>query len=552
MHKAQGRSLDEVIIDSSTFWRPGQLGVAVGRATMKDGLQLTAYNKYAATLKHPQVVVDFYQERSLMMRENLLCCNKCTLAEPTTFQLQALNVGDADLQGAFGSDFDYMNKVDFKAFPFDVMEYIEGLIREMPKVTHIQRDQIQILNEAKAMNSFHSYLDQTYSMIWDLFHKYRVFVKKSKCNWCQMCAHLHSVFASQTYKENILKAFKLKALRSHENAICTRIVFDILQMIAKDEAAKVKNIKLQNFLEEQDDNPNLDSLDLSTLRYIAGASIHSVMHKLKDLSLKQIMNNKYKAKLNHRKNQLASKLIGSKHQLDSECIEPESLMKLVEKDRGGLLYVTDNCFYFFKLLLLKIRKYQNMMKVQLEPNAAFIDAMKAVAADTDLVDMWFNLFAESEMQKSQCECEMEIEDSEQESCTSNSKYMEMEMDQVLILDLYEQVTFYFCKVHFREKVEQLRDYVFQKQKTFQLRHRADVDSHTVNPVQYPCGECKGECIEIIHTSQAAFEDFSVQCDKCSKWYHYICLNLSGMEPELVEGSVLPFYCKYCLSTNDTL
>ena len=25
-----------------------------------------------------------------------------------------------------------------------------------------------------------------------------------------------------------------------------------------------------------------------------------------------------------------------------------------------------------------------------------------------------------------------------------------------------------------------------------------------------------------------------------------------MEPELVEGSVLPFYCKYCLSTNDRL
>ena len=191
-----------MIIDSSTFWRPGQLGVAVGRATMKDGLQLTAYNKYAATLKHPQIVVDFYQERSLMMRENLLCCNKCTLAEPTTFQLQALNVGDADLQGALGSDFDYMNKVDFKAFPFDVTEYIEGLIREMPKVTHIQRDQIQILNEAKAMNSFHSYLDQTYSMIWDLFHKYRVFVNKSNVTGVR-CVHTYTVFSHLKHTRKI-------------------------------------------------------------------------------------------------------------------------------------------------------------------------------------------------------------------------------------------------------------------------------------------------------------------------------------------------------------
>ena len=125
------------------------------------------------------------------------------------------------------------------------------------------------------------------------------------------------------------------------------------------------------------------------------------------------------------------------------------------------------------------------------------------------------------------------------------------MDQLLILDLYEQVTFYFCKVHFRGKVEQIRDHVFQKHKTFQLRHRVDVDNQISNPVHYPCGECKAECIEIIHTSQAAFEDFSVQCDKCSKWFHYICLNLTGNEPELREGSDLPFFCKYCLNVQAT-
>ena len=544
VHKAQGRSLDEVIIDSSSFWRPGQLGVAVGRATTKEGLQLSPYNKYAATLRHPQVVVDFYQERSLLMKQDLTCCKKCTLREPTTFERNYVHYGPENAQ-AVGNDCDYMNRVTLKSFPFDVEQYLDGVIQEMPKVTHIQKDQIQILTEAKGLPSFHQFLDRTYSMIWDLFHKYKVFVKKSKCNWCQMCAHLHSVFASEAYKQNILKAFGITKLHSHENSLCTRLVFDLLNMIVKEEALKIKKMHMDQFLDQQKEGPNLDSLDLSTLRYIAGASIHSVITKVRQLSMKQIMNSKYKAKMNHRKSQLASKLIGSKYQLESECIEPESLLKLIEKDRGGLLYVTDNCFYFFKNLLVKIRKFQNLMQVQMEPNTAFINAMKAISVDSELADMWFNLFSETHFEVDTCTCDSEREHTEEDDVVSNNKLIDMELDQLLILDLYEQVTFYFCKVHFREKVEQLRDYVFQKQKTFQLRHRADIDSANTKSVQYPCGECKNECIEIIHTSQAAFEDFSVQCDKCSKWYHYMCLNLSGNEPELKDGSDLPFYCKHC-------
>ena len=63
--KAQGRTLDEVIIDASNFWRPGQMGVAVGRASSKEGLKFAAYNHRASELRHPQVVHDFYNERAV-------------------------------------------------------------------------------------------------------------------------------------------------------------------------------------------------------------------------------------------------------------------------------------------------------------------------------------------------------------------------------------------------------------------------------------------------------------------------------------------------------
>ena len=44
----------------------------------------------------------------------------------------------------------------------------------MPKVTHIQ---IQMLEDARAMVSFQKILYQSFSLVWDLFNKYKVFVK---------------------------------------------------------------------------------------------------------------------------------------------------------------------------------------------------------------------------------------------------------------------------------------------------------------------------------------------------------------------------------------
>ena len=42
-----------------------------------------------------------------------------------------------------------------------------------------------------------------------------------------------------------------------------------------------------------------------------------------------------------------------------------------------------------------------------------------------------------------------------------------------------------------------------------------------------------------------FEEFSVGCDGSQLWYHYVCVGLSGQEPQLQEGSELPYFCPKC-------
>ena len=150
-----------------------------------------------------------------------------------------------------------------------------------------------------------------------------------------------------------------------------------------------------------------------------------------------------------------------------------------------------------------------------------------------------------------CACNNPIDTAETETETQN--IINLELEQLLIHELLIQVVRYFCKVHLNEQVTKLKDYMLEVTKTYQHRHTVDsIQSKSAAKASsdFPCGVCGQECIEILHESEASIEQFSVQCDKCHKWFHYPCMQLTGNEPELQENSELPFYCTQCVTTDD--
>ena len=296
--KSQGRTLDAVVVDSTNFWWPGQMGVAIGRATSKECLQLSQYNREAATIKHPQIVSDFYVQRSLVMKQNLHCCcksdcNKENFLTRTT-SISTASVENCELQTISS---EYLENLEIVQFPLDVSEYLNQLIKELPKVTQIQLEQIQILEECKSSEVFAVFLSKAFTVVHDLFNMYKIAPKKNKCNWCRMCSHLHTLLTSSTYKLQVMQAFNQRKLHTNENAICTRIYFNLLEIISKREATEIKRTALENYLTDHVPDIDLDALDKSSLRYIAGAAIHSLRDKLEKLSLKQVMNKSYQSHL---------------------------------------------------------------------------------------------------------------------------------------------------------------------------------------------------------------------------------------------------------------
>ncbi|CAC5383693.1 PIF1 [Mytilus coruscus] len=64
VHRAQGQSLPLVEVDCYSFFSPGQMGVAIGRAMTIQGLRVVNYNSKAAKLKHNEYVYNFYDQES--------------------------------------------------------------------------------------------------------------------------------------------------------------------------------------------------------------------------------------------------------------------------------------------------------------------------------------------------------------------------------------------------------------------------------------------------------------------------------------------------------
>ena len=465
VHKLQGHILNSVVVDTSNFWRPGQAGVAVGRATSKEAIQITSYRKSVCELRHPEVVSNFYSQRSLIMNQNLTCCNRSNTKSQNFLHACPTDIGLVKNSEIEGNICEYSRTLTLERFPFDVNNYVKELIKKLPKCTQIQIDQVQMLTDFASEKCFQEFLCTAYTVVNDLFNKYKVASSKNKCNWCKLCAHIHSIFASQNYKETITKAFGMQSVKYNTNAICTRIFFDILNIVAEKEARNVKHLQMEKYINDNCKEMNLDDLDKSTLRYIAGAAIHAVRHKLEKMSVNSIMNNSYKACILNRKHQLTLKLIGSPQQIQSESKDAESLMKLLENDKGGLLYVTDDTFEFFKLLLIQLKHMQNILSVQWNKDNSFIMTMCTLARDLKIVESWINLFQTSE-EASQCSCS-EFDTSESEKQMSTENLLQFEFDEVLILDILESVIHYFCKVHFTETVFKVKD-CFGKAQNFSI------------------------------------------------------------------------------------
>lgn len=121
IHKSQGMSLEGVVVNCDNCSRPGQIGVAVGRAKSIDGLRVRNFKSSMCKIKkHPSSVVDFYKNASIGdLKDDLACCRTCQIHSQETNEheddIHELSV-DPGLSLDLDSDFsdNEMEKLEFR------------------------------------------------------------------------------------------------------------------------------------------------------------------------------------------------------------------------------------------------------------------------------------------------------------------------------------------------------------------------------------------------------------------------------------------------------
>ena len=124
IHKSQGMTLEKVVVNCQNIMQPGQLGVAVGRATSVSGLKVVKFQKHFCK-KHPASVLNFYKTVSVGdFKDDLTCCKLRVNVEITPeSENESDDGGDSDSTIAFWTNEDS----DFSESEIEKLEFLDSV-----------------------------------------------------------------------------------------------------------------------------------------------------------------------------------------------------------------------------------------------------------------------------------------------------------------------------------------------------------------------------------------------------------------------------------------
>lgn len=117
MHKAQGMTLSNVVVNCQNCVQPGQIGVAIGRAETVEGLRVVNFKK-SMCRKHSSHVINLHDKFSLgNVSQDLTCCRNRVIDVDSDEQDDNDNdikPENLDLDSDFSeSEIDYLEGIDY-------------------------------------------------------------------------------------------------------------------------------------------------------------------------------------------------------------------------------------------------------------------------------------------------------------------------------------------------------------------------------------------------------------------------------------------------------
>jgi hypothetical protein len=305
VHRAQGQTIENLYVDCSSFFAPGQMGVAIGRATAKNTLCIKNFSLEAATLKHPDSVYEFYTQPFRAVEEDLSCCSKNI---PTT--ISTVSSGTIVSSSDDSSDDDFsMEVMQGSPCPYDIKDFLD--------VNHSAQFVSIISEDFISSDVFKKHLEFIY-------HHVQLFAGNSetKTVWMESFKNLNMFLIGNDHLQSIKTLFRTSEISKLQNKFSSKLAFWIMDKIIED--------KTKHLISEQSSSASSSTVSETSdvgsakLRYIAGACVRKIRKRVRETVDRTIGKTDNKSKLtrqlNYKKDKMLKMLAVSESNVDSNDV----------------------------------------------------------------------------------------------------------------------------------------------------------------------------------------------------------------------------------------
>ncbi|XP_052255849.1 uncharacterized protein LOC127861420 isoform X2 [Dreissena polymorpha] len=545
VHRAQGQTIQNLEIDSASFFAPGQLGVAVGRAVCKQGLCIRNLNMTSAFLKHPKSVYEFYEKPFKAVEADISCCSKvldkCIEDRPSGPPIETdicLSDTEEDAEEGVGIE------LPRATCPFNIQEFIAA-----NKSTEF----ITLLSpEFISSEPFIHHLEYIQFKVSACIEK----DSSTRPMWMVSYQNLNEFLVGQEHLNSIRNVFKVKKMTKLQNKMSSKLAFWVMD--------KIIQVKVQEVVSQPVDQPepttsnahSFSEAGNAKLRYIAGVCVHKIRNRLRDSVERNLgkinKNSKLTRQMNYKKEKMLKALTTSEDGVDPRDSSMSEIEFKQNKSRG-LTVVSDELFIFFKNLHSALQTQLTSENLHKHIDRIHTICRNHIDYKSNLLGSWIGLF--SSVQDDSIEDEILL---------------------VLLAELYQAISEHFIKLsivdslkHFkrsipRKKKQALRtkiqalgeraaggkksDNIESRDKDCKTRKRKVTGKGKSKKVKktdavedlFICPSCDNVCEE----EPIDPEGESIGCDKCNEWYHYGCVQLTGDE-SFLQRSNSTWFCSSC-------
>ena len=508
VHRAQGLTLNSLVVHASRMTWPGQLGVAIGRAKCINGLQVIGFGEGLKIKSQPEEVVKFYDQSGTF---DCICLNEED--PPTQSTLSAVSS-----QATAAEEFDDYEDVTPEIVPdLDILcpEQDENEWNREAQLFNKERN--RLLRRCDSLKKFvgtiKSYMSRKLSVCKD-------HTKLTNKKQTAFFAEAHQFFTSQNYSDQVKNLFGRQPTKHHYSVAYT-IACNIRDTVVK--ATLKLDEDLQSFLAA----PSSD-IAMANIKYIAGFCIYGVRKKKRASVLHSIRSKR--SKRHPLAIDYAVSLLDSLEDQSGESTFNEEIDR--KQFKGCHLFVpNEDVVLFFNFVNGKIREYETVRNIETVGPEFYTRIEEDIMSCPEAEERFHKLFHKLE------EHEFLV-----------NKQNQQDLHNIEVSALMKELVFLFLNMSaraFRKEYIRLKGVQREEARRKQVKIKGVAKSKPMEPKpltsETVVQDESNSCVCVVCSTDA--DEDTICCDKCNTWCHFDCV---GVDHEMAD-TINVWFCPICVA-----